>query len=98
MRREPEGLSAGAIGEQIGCQQTTLSSHLSILARSGLVTGARNGRFIIYHANIRGMRSLIDFLVTDCCDGHPELCGLARGQQVATCCPPSAKQRSTRKK
>jgi len=98
MRREPEGLSAGAIAEAVGCQQNTLSTHLSILARSGLVSGARDGRFIIYHANVDGMRSLIEFLVTDCCDGHPELCGLAGAEKVAPCCPPARKRRSTRRK
>ena len=99
IRREPEGLSAGAIAEQIGCQQNTLSSHLSILARSGLVRGARDGRFIIYHANVEGMRALLGFLVMDCCDGHPELCGFANAEpQHASCCPPAGKRRSTRRK
>ena len=37
MRREPRGLAAGVIAEAIGCPSNTLSSHLSILARSGLV-------------------------------------------------------------
>jgi ArsR family transcriptional regulator len=98
IRREPKGLSAGAIAEQIGCQPNTLSSHLSILARSGLVRGSRNGRFIIYHANVEGMRALLGFLVRDCCDGHPELCGFATPEpRPGSCCPPAAKRRSTRR-
>jgi ArsR family transcriptional regulator, arsenate/arsenite/antimonite-responsive transcriptional repressor len=98
MRKEPEGMSAGAIAERIGCPQNTLSSHLAILARSGLVRGARNGRFIIYHANVEGMRALLQFLVMDCCDGHPELCGLATGiAQVSACCPPTKRRKSRRK-
>jgi DNA-binding transcriptional ArsR family regulator len=99
IRREPNGLSAGALAEQIGCQQNTLSSHVSILARSGLVRGAREGRFIIYHANLEGMRALLGFLVMDCCDGHPELCGFANADaQRGSCCPPTGKRRSTRRK
>jgi DNA-binding transcriptional ArsR family regulator len=99
IRREPNGLSAGAMAEEIGCQQNTLSSHLSILARSGLVRGERNGRFIIYHANLEGMRALLGFLVNDCCDGHPELCGFANTEtKSSSCCPPAAKRRSTRRK
>jgi len=98
IRSEPDGLAAGAIADAVGCQQNTLSTHLSILARSGLVRGARDGRFIIYHANVDGMRALIEFLVTDCCDGHPELCGLGGADKAATCCPPSAKRRSARRK
>ena len=76
MRREPRGLAAGAIADAIGCPHNTLSSHLSILARSGLVRGTRDGRSIIYRADIEGMRALVAFLITDCCDGHPEVCNL----------------------
>jgi len=75
MRREPDGLPAGAIAGEIGCPQNTISTHLAILARAGLVTGVRNGRSIIYRAHVEGMRELISFLVTDCCDGHADLCG-----------------------
>jgi DNA-binding transcriptional ArsR family regulator len=76
MRVAPEGLPAGAIADALGCPHTTLSSHLGILARAGLVRGTRASRSIVYRADVAGMRSLIAFLVTDCCDGHPELCGL----------------------
>ena len=76
MRAEPDGLPAGSIADTIGCPHNTLSSHLSILARSGLVRGTRDGRSIIYRADVEGIRTLIAFLVTDCCDGHPELCDL----------------------
>lgn len=75
MRREPDGLPAGAIAGAIGCPQNTISTHLAILARAGLVTGVRDGRSIIYRAHVDGMRALIGFLVTDCCDGHADLCG-----------------------
>jgi ArsR family transcriptional regulator, arsenate/arsenite/antimonite-responsive transcriptional repressor len=76
MRAEPDGLPAGAIADLVGCRHNTLSSHLSILARSGLVRGTRNGRSIIYRADVESMRTLIGFLVADCCGGHPELCDL----------------------
>ena len=76
MRREPKGLPAGAIAEIIGCPQNTLSSHLGILARAGLVRGTRNGRSIAYRADVEGIRSVLAFLVSDCCGGRPEVCGL----------------------
>ena len=76
MQSQPAGLPAGAIAEKIGCPQNTLSSHLGILARSGLVSGIRDGRSILYSADMEGMRALIEFLVSDCCNGHPELCSL----------------------
>ncbi len=76
MRAEPAGLPAGVIAEQVGCAHNTLSTHLAILARAGLIRGARNGRSIVYRADVEGMRALVSFLVTDCCEGRPELCDL----------------------
>jgi ArsR family transcriptional regulator len=70
---EPGGLPAGVEAEKIGSPHNTLSSHLSIMARSGLVRGSRNGRSIIYRADADAIRLLIEFLVNDCCSGHPEL-------------------------
>jgi ArsR family transcriptional regulator, arsenate/arsenite/antimonite-responsive transcriptional repressor len=76
IRAEPDGLPAGTIADLVGCRHNTLSSHLSILARSGLARGTRNGRSIIYRADVEGIRTLIGFLVADCCGDHPELCDL----------------------
>ncbi len=99
MRREPQGLPAGAIAETVGCPQNTLSSHLGILARAGLVRGTRDGRSIVYRADVEGMRDLIDFLVTDCCDGHPDLCGLASATAEPGCdCAPTDKTSKRRKR
>ena len=78
MRREPKGLAAGSIAEAIGCPQNTLSSHLAILTRAGLTFGTRLGRSIIYRAEIQGMRALVEFLVSDCCNGHPQLCDFGK--------------------
>ena len=98
MRAEPDGLPAGSIADTIGCPHNTLSSHLSILARSGLVRGTRDGRSIIYRADVEGIRTLVGFLVTDCCDGHPELCDLQDAIHNATCGgAPTGKGRNRRK-
>jgi ArsR family transcriptional regulator, arsenate/arsenite/antimonite-responsive transcriptional repressor len=97
MRREPDGAAAGAIAEAIGCPHNTLSTHLSILARSGLIRGTRDGRSIVYSANVEIMRSLISFLVNDCCDGHPELCGLGEALRDGSCCTPASKTSPRRK-
>ena len=53
------GLLAGAIAETIGCPHNTLSSHLSILARAGLIRGTREGRTILYRADVEAMRALL---------------------------------------
>lgn len=97
MRREPAGAPAGAIAEAIGCPHNTLSTHLSILARAGLIRGARDGRSIIYRADVEMMRSLIAFLVNDCCEGHPELCGLGETLRDSSCCTPASKSNQRRK-
>lgn len=74
MRHEPDGLYAGALGEQIAMRHTTLSNHLAVLSRAGLICGTREGRFIRYRACVEGMHALLGFLLKDCCQGHPEEC------------------------
>lgn len=74
VRCAPNGLPAGSIAATINCPNNTLSSHLAILARAGLVRGTRDGRSISYRADLDGMRALVAFLLTDCCNGHPEVC------------------------
>ncbi len=94
VRKEPTGLPAGAIAEAVGCPHNTLSSHIAILARAGLVNGTRESRTITYRADAAGMRALLAFLVTDCCDGRPELCGLTGLAEEPECgCPPAPARR-----
>ena len=93
MKREPNGLAAGSIAETIGCPHNTLSTHLGILARAGLVRGTRDGRSITYRADVDGMRALVGFLVTDCCEGHPELCDLQDALRATACCAPPPKRK-----
>jgi DNA-binding transcriptional ArsR family regulator len=97
MRREPGGVAAGAIADTIGCPHNTLSSHLGTLARAGLVRGTRDGKSIIYRADVDGMRALVEFLVTDCCDGHPEICNLQGTLREAACSAPTPKSNQRRK-
>jgi ArsR family transcriptional regulator len=98
VRKEPKGLSAGAIAKAIGCPDNTLSTNVAILARAGLVKGSREGRTIIYRADAEGIRALIGFLVNDCCDGRPELCGFAEASAEADCgCAPAPGKKKRRK-
>jgi len=99
VRKEPNGMSAGALAEAVGCPHNTLSTHVAILARAGLVYGTREGRTITYRANADGTRALLAFLVTDCCEGRPELCGLSSQTPQSSCCLPAAppNKRRTRK-
>lgn len=74
VRYAPEGLPAGEIGKKLGVVQNTMSAHLAILARSGLVSSRRRGRVIEYTANFKCVRGLLQFLMEDCCQRAPEIC------------------------
>lgn len=69
-----DGQTAGGISEALGVLPNTLSTHLGVLARSGLVTAVRDGRSIVYSANLHAMQTLVVYLLQDCCGGRPELC------------------------
>ena len=74
VRHEPSGLPAGEVSRELAVPQNTMSAHLSVLAHVGLVTSQRQGRSIIYRADLERLRALMMFLVKDCCDGSPALC------------------------
>jgi ArsR family transcriptional regulator, arsenate/arsenite/antimonite-responsive transcriptional repressor len=68
------GMAAGAIAEELGVPPATLSFHLAQLTRAGLARTRRVGRSIIYALERDGIRTLLGFLMEDCCGGRPELC------------------------
>jgi ArsR family transcriptional regulator, arsenate/arsenite/antimonite-responsive transcriptional repressor len=69
-----DGMSAGRIAEALGVPPSSLSHHLKDLKFAGLVSCRREQRSLIYAANFDGMNGLLDFLLDDCCGGHPEIC------------------------
>lgn len=69
------GMTAGDIGEQVGIGPTSASFHLKELDRAGLIGARREGRFIRYRFRTDTIRDLLGFLMEDCCQGRPELCG-----------------------
>jgi DNA-binding transcriptional ArsR family regulator len=71
----PEGMIAGAIAEALAVPPSTMSHHLATLERAGLIRSERESRLIRYRADYQGMRRLLTFLMQDCCQGAPELCG-----------------------
>lgn len=84
VRHEPEGLAAGKIARQLGVPANTMSTHLAVLTRAGLATSVRQGRSIIYRANIDALRTLMLFLARDCCGGSKALCA-PLVEQLACC-------------
>jgi DNA-binding transcriptional ArsR family regulator len=87
----PEGLAAGAVGEAVGASSSSASFHLANLERAGLVQSRREARSIIYSANYDGLSGLVEFLMRDCCQGHPEVC-VPAAAVAADCCIPAAKE------
>ena len=79
------GLLPGEISQDLGVLQNTLSTHLAILHRAGLVTSRREGRTIRYMADMDGMRSCLGYLMEDCCGGQPELCRPILTQLACAC-------------
>jgi len=74
VQHAPEGLATGRLVELLGLTQSTLSTHLAILAKAGLVTSEKRGRNQIQRAGIDTLRALMTFLAKDCCQGRAELC------------------------
>lgn len=72
--REPEGAPAGELARLMAVPQNTMSAHLSILARAGLVSGERHSRSILYRANLKCFREVTLFLLKDCCGERPDVC------------------------
>lgn len=82
IRSEPEGLAAGEIARQLDVPHNTMSAHLAVLTRAGLVTSRRQSRSIIYRARLSRVQSMVDFLVRDCCAGRPEVCAFTKNQDT----------------
>ena len=76
VRSGETGMPAGEIAERLDIPPATLTYHLKELTHAGLVESRREGRSIIYSLRCDAMRDLLTFLAKDCCQGHPELCGL----------------------
>ncbi len=66
----PEGLTPGAIAEQLGVGASALSFHLKELANAGLVSSEPRGRNLIYRARFDQMNALLAYLTQHCCQGQ----------------------------
>ncbi len=71
----PSGLAAGDVAARLGVPPSTLSFHLKALDQAGLIAATRQGRSLIYAAQVAQLRALLAFLADACCDGDPARCG-----------------------
>ena len=91
VKHEPEGLAAGDIARALAVPQNTMSSHLSILSRAGLVSAQRFSRSIVYRADLARLQDVMLFMLRDCCDGRPEICAPLI-EDLTPCCQPKPKK------
>lgn len=76
VRTGKAGMHAGDIAQQLQLPTSSLSGYLATLEQASLLIATRDGRFISYRVDADSMRGLLDYLISDCCAGQPELCGL----------------------
>ncbi|MFI4957715.1 MAG: ArsR/SmtB family transcription factor [Lysobacterales bacterium] len=83
-----EGMAVGALAAATGLAGATLTNHLHILRRAGMVSDERRGRVIQCRANYPQMNALLSFLTDNCCAGSP----------AADCAPAMTCQPTRRKR
>src|SRR6202011_3948293 len=92
VKREPKGLAAGDIARALAVPQNTMSSHLAVLSRAGLVSAQRFSRSIVYRADLSRFQDVVLFMLRDCCDGRPEICAPLVAN-LTPCCAPRPKRK-----
>lgn len=83
-----EGMAVGELAASTGLAGATLTNHLHILRRAGMVSDERRGRVIQCRANYPHMNALLGFLTENCC----------AGSTAADCAPAMACQPARRKR
>ena len=99
VRAGPQGTCVDEIKRRVKMPGSTLSHHLDALARCGLLTARRAGRFIYYAVNWPKAANLIRFMTEDCCAGLPKGLGASpdRSQSInRPCCKKNAQARRSR--
>lgn len=61
----PYGLPAGDVARLLGVPHNTMSSHLNVLERVGLVTSRREGRLIVYAAKVSKLSGLFNVMLSE---------------------------------
>ncbi len=66
----PDGMASSDIATAIGTTPNTMSAHLAILERAGLVSSEKIGRSVIYRAETSAAEELSEFLANACQRGR----------------------------
>jgi len=68
----PNGMAAGDIASALGVLPSTLSFHLRGLEQAGLIASTRQGRSLIYVAQLMRLHTLLTFLIDSCGNHAPD--------------------------
>lgn len=80
------GIAAGILSGKLNIPHNTLSFHLSHLSNAGLVESQKQGRSVIYFANLNALQGLVRFLLKDCCAVDKSVCNDIDGLMKACAC------------
>jgi DNA-binding transcriptional ArsR family regulator len=92
VKAHPDAIAAGEIARACKVPHNTMSTHLAVLMRAGLLRVRRDGRMMHYRADLEGFRTLIGFLMRDCCNGRAEICAPLMAE-LGRCMPRDAQKR-----
>lgn len=93
VKHEPKGIAAGDVAKSLAVPQNTMSAHLGVLSRAGLISARRFGRSIVYRADLKRFHKVVLFMLKDCCGGRPEICA-PLVESLASCSPSHPKRRA----
>jgi ArsR family transcriptional regulator, arsenate/arsenite/antimonite-responsive transcriptional repressor len=93
VKHQPVGTAAGDVAKSLAVPQNTMSAHLGVLSRAGLTSPQRFSRSIVYRADLQHFQAVVLFMLTDCCEGRPEICAPLI-ESLTSCCPPAGKRRA----
>ena len=94
IKAHPDEIAAGEIARACKVPHNTMSTHLAVLARAGLIGMRREGRTVYFGVKLEGFRSLVGFLMRDCCGGRAEICAPLIAELI--CCVPAKKRERVR--
>lgn len=63
-KRFPSGMAVGDLAKLADTPPNTMSSHLAILSRAGVIAAQRSGRMVEYSASRDALRKLAEFLTS----------------------------------
>ncbi len=65
-------MPAGHIASNVGLVPSSLTFHLQVLHRAGLIRQRRESRQLIYSADFDAMNGVVGYLTENCCAGSGE--------------------------